>query len=973
MHFPFRLHISALFATIMLLVGGLMGTISYQEIQRILRNNTSALAGQMSRQTTVEIRNLIAPASMAVKQIGYGPVVRASSLQERLANMSALREALSAMPAVESIYVGYANGDFFFIRHLQNDRQRTVLSAPPGTQFVIQSIERDTRHPTGWYIYADANMHVLSKVEHPYYGALYDPRDRPWYRSAIASGGLVRLPPYVFFSTNEVGMTLASAVRGGGAVIGCDINLETLHDALVAQRTSPGMMLVLANGDGQLVASDQPTSLVTTSSGGKPTLIDARQSGAPVLARLADMVRTATATQSGEQTVMHLGGETWYTVVSRLPIDGIDPLYLVSAVPESEAMSSAYRIRTLGIVATSGVILLSLLIAWLMAARVTKPLEQLGEQADAVRRFEFGPSDRVLSSVSEVRRLGTTLDEMRKTIRRLLDTVKTVAAEPEFGRLLSLLLTEILAEARADSGALYLTNDDNDMLLPAAALTRNRNYVADRLPSISLADAPELFQAAARDARAHTGLLSADDIARAGLKPLQQDKCHAAVISLLNRQRELVGVFVLLRSTPIEQEQLSFITTLTGLFVSAIEARELITAQRNLFDSFVRLIASAIDAKSPHTGDHCGRVPELAKMLANAACAVTEGPYREFKLSEAQWQELHVAAWLHDCGKITTPEYVIEKATKLETIYDRIHEIRMRFEVLKCHEEIRYLKTVAAGADEATTAAIRDENLRQLDDDFAFVASCNLGSEFMERASMERLRRISELCWIRTIDDRIGVSLSERSRMDRMPPQPLPALEKLLADKPEHRIERTGEDYVAKGNAWGFSMRAPELLYDRGELHNLLVTRGTLTAEERFKINEHIIHTIVMLSQLPFPKNMRNVPEIACGHHEKIDGTGYPKGLTGDQMSPLAKMMAIADIFEALTAADRPYKRGKTLSESLTIMKSMKNGGHIDPHLFDLFLRSGVYMDYALRYMAREQIDAVDISDYLDEEDVAQA
>ena len=195
----------------------------------------------------------------------------------------------------------------------------------------------------------------------------------------------------------------------------------------------------------------------------------------------------------------------------------------------------------------------------------------------------------------------------------------------------------------------------------------------------------------------------------------------------------------------------------------------------------------------------------------------------------------------------------------------------------------------------------------------------------------------------------------------------LPVDEPLLADKPEHRIARPPTEGIAADNPWGFRMDVPKLLYDRGELHNLTISRGTLTAEERYKINEHMVQTIIMLSRLPFPKHLRAVPEIAGGHHEKMDGTGYPKRLTRQQMSPLARMMAIADIFEALTAADRPYKDGKTLSQALAIMAKMRNEQHIDAELFDLFLRAGVYREYAQRYLRPEQIDTVDIADYLDE------
>ena len=414
-----------------------------------------------------------------------------------------------------------------------------------------------------------------------------------------------------------------------------------------------------------------------------------------------------------------------------------------------------------------------------------------------------------------------------------------------------------------------------------------------------------------------------------------------------------------------DNARLSFIEALSGSAAVSLETKELIRAQKQLFEAFITLIAGAIDAKSAYTGGHCARVPELTKMLARAACEQNSGPYKDFSLDEDAWEAVHVAAWLHDCGKVTTPEYVVDKATKLETLYDRIHEIRMRFEVLKRDAEIDCLKAISAGEPEATAHARLSEQLAQLDDDFAFVAACNEGGEFMSPEKQERLQSIAARHWQRTLDDRIGISHEEKQRKEHTPATDLPAMETLLADKPEHRVERLAHDNIAEDNPWGFKMQVPELLYNRGELYNLSVARGTLSEEERYKINEHIVQTLIMLSQLPFPKHLRNVPEIAAGHHEKMDGSGYPKRLRGEDMSPLARMMAIADIFEALTAVDRPYKKGKTLSEAIKIMSLMKKDQHIDPDLFDLFLRSGVYREYAARFMRPEQIDTVDITAYI--------
>ncbi|MBW1860681.1 MAG: hypothetical protein JRI70_11700 [Deltaproteobacteria bacterium] len=349
-------------------------------------------------------------------------------------------------------------------------------------------------------------------------------------------------------------------------------------------------------------------------------------------------------------------------------------------------------------------------------------------------------------------------------------------------------------------------------------------------------------------------------------------------------------------------------------------------------------------------------------MLARAACESQAAPFKDFDLSEEEWEALHIAGWLHDCGKVTTPEYVVDKATKLETIYDRIHEVRMRFEVLKRDAGLRYWQAVGDGGDRDALGQQLESEWRQLDEDFAFVAECNEGGEFMSSERMERLREIAKQTWMRTLDDRIGISWEEKVRKERKPAPELPVEEKVLAKKEEHIIQRGKADHMPADNPWGFRMQVPQDLYNRDEIYNLSVERGTLTAEERYKINDHIVQTIIMLEKLPYPKHLRNVPVIAGGHHEKMDGTGYPRRLTRDDMPLTARMMAIADIFEALTAADRPYKKGKTLSEAVRIMSFMKN---IDPELFELFLTSGVYMQYAKHFLKQEQMDEVDIEQYL--------
>ncbi len=366
-------------------------------------------------------------------------------------------------------------------------------------------------------------------------------------------------------------------------------------------------------------------------------------------------------------------------------------------------------------------------------------------------------------------------------------------------------------------------------------------------------------------------------------------------------------------------------------------------------DSLIKVMAHAIDAKSPYTGGHCQRVPEITKMLAQHCSDSNEGTFADFQLDEQQWYELHVAAWLHDIGKVTTPEYVVDKATKLQTIFDRIHEVRMRFEVLRRDAEIKMLKAVAKGADEKEEKKKFRKKCKDLTEQWDFIADTNIGGEFLPQDKQELVKKIAKQKWYRHFDRKKGLSWTEEQLLVKQPP-PDKGWEQLLADLPEHS----------------------EAEYDLGEVMNLCISRGTLNDDERRKINDHIVLTIEMLEELPFPKHLGRVPEYAGGHHEKMDGTGYPRGLKGEDMSVPARIMAIADIFEALTAGDRPYKKAKKLSEAVKILWFMKKDNHVDAELFELFLTSGAYREYAEQFLRPEQIDDVDISQFLEAKQAAE-
>lgn len=439
------------------------------------------------------------------------------------------------------------------------------------------------------------------------------------------------------------------------------------------------------------------------------------------------------------------------------------------------------------------------------------------------------------------------------------------------------------------------------------------------------------------------------------------------VMQLINRKRDPRTILTadtaagLVR--PFDAFDQHLIEALASQAAVCVERTQLLEAQERLIESMITLLAEAIDAKSPYTGGHCERVPELAMMLARAAEETAEGPLADFRLGgEQAWREFRIGAWMHDCGKITTPEYVVDKATKLEANYNRIHEVRTRFEVLLRDARIAWLEGVINGGDPAELEAAYLQRQSQLQADFAFVADCNLGGEFFGPDKVESLRAIASQSWQRHFDNRLGLAWEELSRHNDSA-QELPVPEPLLADHAWHVIPRQSNQIPDA--SYGFKLEVPEHLYNLGEVHNLTISRGTLTNEERYKINEHIVQTIMMLETLPFPANLSRVAEYAGTHHETLDGKGYPRRLTADDLSVPSRIMAIADIFEALTASDRPYKKAKTLSECLKILAGFRDRQHIDADLFALFLRSGVYRTYAERYLKPEQIDAVDVETYL--------
>lgn len=533
----------------------------------------------------------------------------------------------------------------------------------------------------------------------------------------------------------------------------------------------------------------------------------------------------------------------------------------------------------------------------------------------------------------------TTIDDLFHRLEKLNAIGASLSHERNIGRLLDQILVAAQDITRADGGTLYRVTEDAKAL--RFEILRNRSLGITQggetgasidypeLPLYDVNGAPNKAMVAAYSVLEGETVNIVDAYSERGFdftgtRAFDERMGYRSesflTVPLKNHENEIIGVLQLINCidqktgdvVPFAAADQRLAESLASQAAIALTNRQLITQLEGLFESFINLINLAIDEKSPYTGGHCQRVPALTMMLAEAVDACTDGPFAQFRMSDKDRYELKIAGLLHDCGKVTTPVHVVDKATKLQTIFDRIHLVDTRFEVIKRDMELNALKKLLAmrevsnpDAEQMVWLELRDAQ-RQADLDRDSLRHANVGTEAMSVEDQQRVRDIAHNYQWRNVD---GV-LTQFLTTD--------------------------------------------------EIENLTIRAGTLTATERETINYHIVATNKMLERLPWPRHLKNVPEYAGGHHERMDGKGYPKGLTREQMSVQARVMGIADIFEALTAKDRPYKAGMKLSEAVYILARFARSGHIDPDLFQVFLSQGVYRAYAAAYLDPSQIDEPD-------------
>jgi HD-GYP domain-containing protein (c-di-GMP phosphodiesterase class II) len=534
-----------------------------------------------------------------------------------------------------------------------------------------------------------------------------------------------------------------------------------------------------------------------------------------------------------------------------------------------------------------------------------------------------------------------SLNNIPDLLRELNEIGIALSAEKDHDRLLELILVKAMDITNSDGGTLYVCTNEKSLkfeILHNHSLAVHKGGTSGEeilLPPISLYDDEgntnnKMVAAYAVNSAQTVNIEDAytnEDFDFSGTRNFDKKMGYRSTsfltVPMTNHEHDIIGVLQLINTIDKNTNKIISFSALDQQLIESLASqaaviitnKTLINAQKNLFDSFIQLIATAIDEKSPYTAKHCRRVPVITDMLADATNKIDRGPLKDFSMNDNEMYELNVAAWLHDCGKITTPEYVVDKSTKLETIFDRINLVDIRFEVLKRDAVITALKAIIKENKDCDDIDKELENnsalknrLKELGDERIEIEKYNIGGESLLDNDLKRIKELSENVY----ENSVGESV--------------------------------------------------HLLNDN-EVENLQISRGTLNRKEREIINNHVSMTIKMLESLPYPKHLKNVPEFAGCHHEKMDGTGYPNKLKGNQMSIPARMIAIADIFEALTAGDRPYKKGMSLSRALKILGRMKLENHIDPDLFDVFIDKKIYLIYAKEHLNKDQIDEINFQD----------
>lgn len=982
--YSLRISIALLFTALIFVLGAVLIIHSYERHRALALNDSAKLFSEVARNTAATASALYTPVEALIEQTARVSML-GSSINSLPISLDYFAESLASNSQMDAIYLGFDNGDFFLVRKLSSDVQsRLAFGAPDEASYVVQRIENDyLRQPLHLTSYYSADLRLISVNSDFVTG--FDPRSRPWYREAIDANGTIVTRFYRFFTSGEIGTTLARRMRGGGVVIGADLQLDTISSSLGSPSLSESARIVLFTESGDIVGYNDTQWLnrrMRQAVDGKlrsPLVSDID------VAEIRTLFDRFVAGERDGQLTIDEGNGPWFGSISPINFgpDEIDTIYAAILTPERELLTGQLTVRLQSVLMSLIVLAAAIAIAWRLSISIARSTEALALETKRIQLLQLDGPVTIRSRISEIDHLASTIDAMKSALRRFVELTNATLGELEIDALGDLAIEHIAPACEATSATVLLLSDDKRQLVRVHSKpvtpdkkTRYEQAADYRSDVIELPEkaTSETILCPDQHAAYYRERVWIDDITSTHDFDTEAYQSHSVlVLPLLASNGELVGVIHL---GDIKQRQGKDLPANNWLFAEALAAhaglafenQRLTEARRNSFEALIRLLARAIDAKSPHTGKHCQRVPILCTLLAEAASESTLPAFSDYSLTDAAREEFDVASWLHDCGKITTPDHIIDKATKLSTVHNRIHDIRTRFEVLWRDAEIKHLRTLLhdPGIDPLTVKQWCEQTQATLIDDFAFIAQCNVGTESMDSGAIERIRMLSERTWIRHFDSTLGLSAAELARRTSLPKEQLPVRETLLADKPFHRIRRTAEINPWGDNPHGFDMSIPADEVNDGEIHNLTIVRGTLNEEDRFRVNDHVVQTIEMLEAIPFPRELAQVPRIAGNHHERLDGSGYPRRRNAGELGIEDRILAISDVYEALTATDRPYRPARTTQAAINSMRRMCENGELCPDLFELFVERGLHIAYAER-IEQQRLSELEVRSNIDE------
>ena len=623
--FPLHFHFRVLFSLLLLSSGAVLGVFNYQQTSNIILSSSDQLFSQMRKEVQADLRNTYQPIQFMINLLARNEQVNGRDRHERMIMLPIFAQALRDNPKLASIYVGYGDGAYFMVRPLRSEQLRKIFYAPTNAAYQVWSIDRiSEQRLESEYLFFDAQLQPISRRQN--LKETFDPRSRPWYQGAMQSQGHFSTVPYAFFSTGEIGTTIARK-SSETTVVAADLTLADLSATLSSHKITPSTEVVLYSPDGSAVAYPDSSRLVVP---GDTLQLAQAKDLSPVLAEFLSL-----GLAQGRQDGVQLGEQRWQVAYSQFDEGGPQGLRLALLVPENELLADAYRIRWQGAILTLGILLLCIPIGWLLSTILVKPLRLLVDEAEAIRSFNFTYPASARSMVKEVNQLAVSMASMKETISSFLEITATLSAETRFDALLRRVLRETVKLSDASGGLLYLFDSQSGRLEPHHLIIDEQYHSLDAHHIAAFAqNDPNLPGWLAQTAAGGPSVIVELGFEQAQgfqslLRSLDSPRVHLVCTGLHNRQGQTLGVLVLLHRDSgdeadlamLRPERIAYVEAVSGVAALCIESQRLLDQQKKLLDAFIQLIAGAIDAKSPYTGGHCQRVPEITLMLARAAAA----------------------------------------------------------------------------------------------------------------------------------------------------------------------------------------------------------------------------------------------------------------------------------------------------------------------------------------------------------------